>query len=118
VETRSVKDGLSLAATLAFAAYFFLSFKANIVSFFTRAFNETGPEHVSVSKTELIIPIENHAILAIWFAALFTAAGMVMEFLPVPLDMQEKKGDKQIYIQKIIRGAIGISIMVPAPAES
>jgi hypothetical protein len=109
---------MALAATLAFAAYFFLYFKANIVSFFTRAFNETGPEHVSVSKTELIIPIENHAILAIWFAALFTAAGMVMDFLPIPLDMQEKKGDQQIYIQKIVRGVVGIAIMVPAPSES
>jgi hypothetical protein len=118
VESRSVKDGLALAATLVFSSYFFLSFKASIVSFFTRAFTETGPEHVSVSKTELIFPIESHVILALLLAALFTAAGMILDFcLPVPLDMRKKKGDQQIYIQKIIRGAIGIIIMVPAPAE-
>lgn len=118
MESRSVKDGVALAATLAFCSYFFLSFKASIVSFVTRAFTETGPEHVSVSKTDLIIPMENHVILALWLAVLFTAAGMLLDFcLPVPLDMRKKKGDQQIYIQKILRGVIGIIIMVPAPAQ-
>jgi hypothetical protein len=67
---------------------------------------------VSVSKTQLIIPFNDHVALAVWSAAVLTSIGMLMDFcLPVPLDMRHKKGDQQIYIQKIIRGAIGLLIM-------
>jgi hypothetical protein len=95
------------------AVFVYLKYKSRLVSFFTRAFYETGPEHVSLSKTELIIPFDDHVVMAVFVAACFVSIGMLMDFcLPVPLDMKKKKGDQQIYIQKLIRGALGAVIMV------
>jgi hypothetical protein len=51
-------------------------------------------------------------VLAVFSAAVLTSIGMFMDFcVPVPPDMRQKKGDQQIYFQKIIRGVVGVLIM-------
>jgi len=112
-ERRSAIDVVALAAALAFAGYVSSAYKSSLVDFVSRGFTEIGPEHVSVSQTQLIIPFDNHVVLAVCSAAWLTSIGMIMDFcLPVPADMRLKKGDQQIYIQKAIRGAVGLLIFL------
>ena len=55
-----------------------------------------------LTQLQLIFPFNHHVIVAVFSAAILTSIGMAMDFcLPVPADMKKKRGDQQIYIQKV-----------------